>query len=47
MDESTYSGMMHRIERLEHDIRELAQCIVFMCEYIQDIHVNVEHMERG
>ena len=41
-DRTSYSIVIHRIDRLEHDMRELAQCIVFMCECMKDIHSKSE-----
>ena len=41
-DVANYQGVLSRIDRLEHDIREIAQCIVFMCECVKDIHTRIE-----
>jgi hypothetical protein len=30
-----------RIEKIEHDIREVSQCIVYICECVKEIHSNI------
>jgi hypothetical protein len=34
--------ILSRIEKVECDIREVSQCIVYMCECVRDIHVSLK-----